>query len=99
METSERKAERAIANYNRLRREVFELLGHGCARCGFSDKRALQIDHVKNDGASDHRGDRRITYTSFMRRVISSYRAGERGKYQILCANCNWIKQAEARAR
>ena len=32
-----------------LRNEVFLLLGNACKRCGFSDLRALQIDHIYGD--------------------------------------------------
>ena len=41
---AQRKASRA------LRMEVLGLYGGVCARCGFSDERALQIDHVQGGG-------------------------------------------------
>src|SRR5689334_14993068 len=33
-----------------LREALFALLGRKCARCGFDDIRALQIDHVDGKG-------------------------------------------------
>lgn len=73
-----------------LRAEVFDALGHACVRCGFADKRALQIDHVFGNGLEDarllsHRG------VPFYRKVLADRTAA----FQILCANCNWIKRHE----
>src|SRR5882762_6726760 len=39
----------------RQREEIFDKLGHVCSECGFSDKRALQIDHVHGRGKEDHK--------------------------------------------
>src|SRR5208337_653991 len=33
--------------------EIFELLGNKCVRCGFSDPRALQIDHINGGGCKE----------------------------------------------
>lgn len=81
-----------MANYMAaLREDVFIKLGHVCARCGFSDKRALQIDHVNGDGFLELRGGGRTSGYSYLKRVL----ADRSGRYQILCANCNWIKRHE----
>lgn len=62
-----------------------------CNKCGFNDIRALQIDHI-HGGGSKH-------ITSFTSRHI--YMVGilndsdAKSKFQILCANCNWIKRVE----
>ena len=69
-----------------LRQQVLELLGNQCAICGFSDMRALQIDHIDGGGyrAKLHRS------------VIGRYKGilEVKGKgYQLLCANCNQIKK------
>lgn len=74
---------------NRLK--VLKALGNKCVKCGFSDWRALQIDHVNSDGA----WERRIQKTNpsvFYRKVTEEK---DSGKYQLLCANCNWIKRYE----
>ena len=80
-------------HYHKWRAAVFAVLGNKCARCGFDDGRALQIDHVHGDGAADRKkfkGHRlRI---KFFKHVIENPE-----RYQILCANCNWIKRVEER--
>ena len=76
----------------RIRERLFRLLGEKCVRCGFSDKRALQIDHINGDG---HYDKHRCRASSVMhRRVCDSIERGEK-RYQLLCANCNWIKRVE----
>jgi hypothetical protein len=80
-------------NYARtLHREVLQLLGGKCARCGFSDPRALQIDHVNGDGCTDGRTRQN---KEFLRRWIRRHPEEARRFYQVLCANCNWIKRDE----
>ena len=79
----------------RMRSAVLELLGGKYMRCPFSDPRALQIDHVDGGGQQErrdrkHKGIGKKYYNI----VIESVLKGE-GKYQLLCANCNWIKRVE----
>ena len=71
--------------------EAYKLLGNKCTICGFTDRRALQVDHVNGDGKKDRKG---IAIIQFYLKVIESVRRGER-KYQLLCANHNWIKRVE----
>ncbi len=73
----------------RLRELIFSKLGD-CARCGFSDKRALQIDHVHSDGFL-HRKYGSGGTMKYMKEVLSD----TLGRFQILCCNCNWIKRSE----
>lgn len=80
---------------DRIRAEVIRLLGGRCLRCGFDDARALHVDHVHDDGAHDRLqfGGRRSYNTyGFFRAVIE---AASSGRYQLLCANCNTIKEWE----
>ena len=35
-----------------------------------------------------------VKRTRYYRRIIQSEKNGE-GKYQLLCANCNWMKRAQ----
>jgi hypothetical protein len=69
-------------------------LGGKCVRCGFSDARALQIDHVNGGGAKEDRGR-----NGGSRGLILYYRVlrDTGGTFQLLCANCNWIKRSESR--
>jgi hypothetical protein len=72
----------------RARRKLsLELLGGKCVKCGFSDTRALQIDHVNGGGTKERVKDSRIAEKN----VIN----GNTTDYQLLCANCNWIKRFE----
>jgi hypothetical protein len=73
----------------RLRKAVIAFLGGKCVRCGFDDPRALQVDHV-NGGGSAERKKYKNAKTVIYRRVLN----GKPG-YQLLCANCNWIKRDE----
>lgn len=72
------------------RAAVIAHLGGLCVRCGFSDIRALQIDHVNGDGFMDRR-------TRNAHTLYKAVRTDTQGRYQLLCANCNWIKMHEQR--
>lgn len=74
--------------WRKIRNEIYDLLGKKCVRCGFDDERALQVDHLNNDG---YLLRKTITNTlSFLKHIKKTPQ-----KYQILCANCNWIKRVE----
>lgn len=72
-----------------MRQRVIAHLGSECCRCGFKDWRALQVDHVNGGGVAE-RKSARSSY-ALWRLVL----ADKTGKYQLLCANCNWIKRYE----
>lgn len=72
------------------RREVLELLGGKCISCGFDDYRALQIDHIHGGGVIENK--RYGSGMIFLNLVVDSI-AYKENKYQLLCANCNWIKK------
>lgn len=75
----------------RRRLAILAILGSKCVRCGFDDPRALQVDHV-NGGGSQHRKSLSHSWGSkFWEAELSERRAA----YQLLCANCNWIKRYE----
>jgi hypothetical protein len=83
------------AKNHEWRAKVLAHLGGKCVRCGFTDPRALQIDHVRGDGWQEPRvGTQRRKGgggAPYYRRVV----ADTTGRYQLLCANCNWIKRVE----
>ena len=85
------KAEWAREHRKALKAEAHAALGNKCAHCGFSDPRALQIDHVNGGGRQDLGGRSRNNPT-YYKQVIESAKRREK-KYQLLCANCNWIKR------
>ena len=76
---------------HKKRKEVVDLLGGKCKRCGFDDMRALQIDHIKGGGYKEIKN---IHSRERIRLVKESIKNNE-NKYQLLCANCNWIKRYE----
>ena len=82
--------EKAKRHYRFLRRQVLDLLGGECVRCGFNDERALQVDHI-DGGGNKERIALNGANASVYRRVLATNGVG----YQLLCANCNWIKRAE----
>ena len=83
-----------MKEYDRkLRKQVLDLLGGICKRCGIDDVRVLQIDHIAGNGYKEMRengwcGGRAHRYYRHILEV-----SGE--GYQVLCANCNWIKRYE----
>ena len=72
-----------------LRKAVVSLYGAVCAHCGFTDIRALQLDHKFGNGAYE-RKKLKLAGSSLYRRVLQNP-----DEYQLLCANCNWIKKVE----
>lgn len=74
-------------NRDTWRSKAIEYLGGICAKCGFFDTRALQIDHVKG-----RNGIPRSNNPSFYQDILRN-KVGD--KYQLLCANCNQIKKVE----
>lgn len=80
-------------HYGRLRKLILDFFGGKCARCGFNDPRALQIDHIHGGGSKELRG-KGGGGTTYLKRVLGSLERHEK-KYQILCSNCNWIKRSE----
>jgi hypothetical protein len=59
--------------------------------CGYSNIDALTLDHIANTGASE-RKLKHITGTWLYRRLR---RFGYPDGYQVLCANCNLIKEIQ----
>lgn len=72
----------------KIRLDAINILGGKCVKCDFSDFRALQIDHINGGGAKD----KKIITRHYSNAVMDSVRNKE-NKYQLLCANCNWIKR------
>ena len=75
-----------------IRNAALEGLGGKCVKCGFSDKRALQVDHIDGNGCKERREKKFNGYA--YKAILESFLRGE-NRYQLLCANCNWIKRVE----
>jgi hypothetical protein len=88
-----------------LRKEIIQLLGEKCSNPYnlnhgdfLVDSRCLQIDHVNRE--SKHREKKNGHATSgneaYLRFILKEIKSGSKD-YQLLCANCNWIKRVENR--
>lgn len=69
--------------------QIFDKLGRKCKHCGCRDKRVLQIDHINGGGRAEFES------IGNPQRYLVQVLSDATGKYQILCANCNWIKRSE----
>lgn len=74
----------------KLKASLFDMYGHSCVWCGFDDKRALTLDHKRNNGNEERRsiGERGV--------YLKAKNCFLPDEYQILCMNCQFIKRCEA---
>lgn len=86
---SERERQHSRNYQHKLRDRVIMHLGGQCVKCGFIDTRALQIDHVEGNGVQH------IRAVPWRQRYIHILELMPGTVYQLLCANCNWIKRSE----
>lgn len=86
------KRKRRAREYNEgMRMAVLDILGRECECCGFDDVRALQVDHVNGGGVKEMKNNHgKMNYNKF---ILGKLLEGSED-YQVLCANCNWIKRA-----
>ncbi len=78
---------------SKLKQEVLSYYSDGkvvCARCGYSDIRALGLDHV-NGGGAKHRRLGLAGNGFYVWLKKNNFPAG----LQVLCMNCNWVKRVE----
>lgn len=78
-------------NYVKLKPKAISLLGGVCVKCGFSDTRALQVDHIDGNGFLDRKNKTKYNEANIYRKIIR----GDTSNYQLLYANCNFIKAFE----
>lgn len=76
----------------KFRLEILELLGNQCSSCGYNaDVRILHVDHVKDNGATERRT---IGQGNVLRKYVRDQIVAGSKDYQLLCPNCNAIKEA-----
>lgn len=80
---------RSVEYRRKLRQTLIQLLDGKCIRCGESDWRCLQVDHVNGGGSK--KAKMRRNYTKYFKGIMDEVKAGSK-EYQLLCANCNWKK-------
>jgi len=77
-----------------LHKKVLKFLGQNkpaCNRCGNTDIRVLQIDHIYGSGHASKAefGGRNRFYRSILAMPLENALK----EYQVLCGNCNWVKR------
>ena len=72
------------------RARLLMFMGGECQKCKNNDYRVLQIDHVNGGGSKDRRENPVGSAFAMTRKVFASP-----NDFQLLCANCNWIKRYE----
>lgn len=82
--------ERSKKYFRKQRELILWLLGNKCKECGFANPQALQVDHIHGKGNKEGR----LHGAAYYREILESIERGEE-KYQLLCANHNWIKREE----
>lgn len=90
MTKEERKRYDALKRRERVKKQrdkIIELLGAIC-KCGYTDNRALNIDHINGGGTKERKKVGGGYYTF----VLKQLNAGSKD-YQLLCCNCNQIKK------
>src|SRR3990167_3665174 len=79
---------RVVLKAREDRLEIIATLGGKCVLCGFSDPRALDIDHVDRQ--------RKLRMKSYpLKRRVSDWRKNM-AHLRLLCANCHRIDTTEA---
>ena len=73
---------------HRVKMAAITALGGKCARCGFLDWRALQINHINGGGSKEYR-------SRHAEDIYKDVIRGTRNDLELLCANCNWIHRFE----
>lgn len=84
----------------KLKLEVFIHYSYNpprCVICGFNDIRALALDHINNDGAKQRRSLKTGKKISGRGIYALLKKQGYPEGFQILCANCNMIKELNRR--
>lgn len=75
-----------------LKEKLFSMYGDKCALCDFSDKRALSLDHIKNNGSLERS---LLGEFGVLKKAASKYAPDE---YRTLCMNCQFICHHEFRS-
>jgi len=81
-------------NNQKRRMFVLSMVSGGsvcCSKCGFGDWRALQIDHINGNGNTHRKSIPHGSSVKFWEKELKE----KPNEYQLLCANCNWIKRYE----
>lgn len=98
--TKEARSRNAKVTHQKTRDEIIKLLGSKCSNSnclvpdGCKDPRCLQIDHV--NGGGNKEAKKFSAGSIYYKHILEQIKVGSKD-YQLLCANCNWIKRNENR--
>jgi len=82
-------------NRLKIRAEMIHAYGGKCSRCGIDNPLVLDIDHIANDGGRQRKqGMWGWRLYRWLRK--HSY---PKDNFQLLCKNCNWIKEMKRRGK
>jgi hypothetical protein len=85
-------------SYWRRRLRVIKLLGGKCCRCGNSDARVLQINHVNGGGSKETQiGKGEMGSSNFLIDIDKGRRSIN--DLNLMCANCNILYEYEVGRR
>jgi hypothetical protein len=70
------------------RQAILKMYGCECALCGFTDQRALTLDHINGDGGQERRAK---TEYQIYRDALETYQPE---KFRTLCMNCQFITRS-----
>jgi hypothetical protein len=73
------------------RAKFFDMYGHACALCGFTDKRALSLDHIRGGGSREYKT------CGPMAPYVRATREHQPDEFRTLCMNCQFITASEQR--
>lgn len=74
----------------KIRSIILWYFNYHCSKCGYNaDSRALQLDHINGGGSQEQREIGPIS-AHYYRNPQELFE-----KFQLLCANCNYIKRHE----
>ncbi len=86
-ENPEKFKEMARRRVKERRNKLLKMYGEVCAICGFSDCRALTLDHIAGNGNEERR---RIGEQGIYRKALKEYHPD---LYRTLCMNCQFIER------
>ncbi len=90
----DRKSRKTQESYHKTRLEVLSHYSGGhpkCKNCDVEDERVLSIDHMNNDGNKHRKEINQLSVVWWVKK--QGYPEG----FQILCHNCNWLKELGVR--
>lgn len=79
----------------RIRLSIIEFYGGKCVKCGITDWRVLQVDHINGGGCVERKKYNGSTGLYYNYKLINTNPDLCRNTRQLLCANCNTIKKVD----